>query len=104
MDLYTPKGAKVMLTHPQNGYPHDYPYAKSCGVVDGEVYTVEAMSVGRSSSTVTLSEFPGKRFNTVLFDNAEPVKEEDACDWFGMEYGSVASLRARHASAQESPK
>lgn len=50
----------------RNGYNGDKAYLlKHLDI--GEEYTLDSMSVGQSSSTLTLKEFPGKPFNTVNF-------------------------------------
>lgn len=57
------------FAHPDAGWKSDQEHAAEHLTV-GQVYTVRTLDVGRSSSSLTLVEFPGETFNTVLF---EPV-------------------------------
>ncbi|WP_203334338.1 hypothetical protein [Planococcus beigongshangi] len=61
----SPAGRLVyFLAH--NGYPSELEHAMSIIPVN-KVLTVKEIYVGRSSSTVEFKEYPGKRFNTVMF-------------------------------------
>lgn len=65
MRLNAPKGQKVKYLA-KNGYDSDREKANKF-LKKGNKYTVLRTHVGRSSSTVTLKEFPNQRFNTVMF-------------------------------------
>lgn len=64
MNIYAKKGTKVRVAHPSWGYEHDQ---KKVADMDG-IYTVERTEVHSSSTDVYLEEFPGKRFNSVNFE------------------------------------
>lgn len=38
----------------------------------GEKYTINSFYMGKWHSTIELAEFPGKGFNTVMFNDAQP--------------------------------
>ncbi len=77
MDLDTRPGARVVFAHPTNGYSGDVHRARMLTI--GAEYTVARVSVGDSSSTVELVEFPGELFNTVQFQNMdEPAETSEA--------------------------
>lgn len=69
MNIYASRGSKVSFLN-KNGYDRDLTYANEAGLKEGEVYTVLETEVGSWSSSVSLLEFPGKSFNTVMFDDA----------------------------------
>jgi len=65
--LHCEKGSKIAFVHPNSGYPGDQESAKKHLIKNGE-YTVEYLSVGRSSSTIQVKEVPGIKFNSVHFE------------------------------------
>lgn len=65
--LYCEKGSKVSFIRPDSGYIGDQEKVKEHLIKNGE-YTVEHLSVGRSSSTIELAEVLGVKFNTVHFE------------------------------------
>lgn len=67
MSLDTMSGSKVKYLG-MNGYEGDRVHANKFLSVDG-IYTVDNVEVGDWSSVVLLAEVPGKRFNTVMFEN-----------------------------------
>ena len=69
MDIYSEPGTKVIFENPDNGWSHDQEKAKAHLTV-GEMYTVQITEVHSSHSHVILKEFPGIKFNTVMFENA----------------------------------
>lgn len=66
MDIESEEGTLVRFSHPENGYTHHQEQAKKFLEV-GEVYTVEHVDIHSWHSDVYLKEFPGEKFNTVLF-------------------------------------
>ena len=68
MDIYSPRGTKVRFSWPNRGYDHHQELANKHLKV-GEVYRVESTDVHDSSSTVCLCEFPGIKFNTIMFSD-----------------------------------
>ena len=87
MSIETPSGAKVIFVHSTHGYQGDILRIQKAGLIQGHTYTVSRLEVGRSSSTVTLKEFPEDDFNTVHFVNAEPLSEDERTNWYAMSYG-----------------
>lgn len=65
--LFAERGCHCRVKTFNAGYDHEKEQAKKLLELD-RVYTVEFVEVGRSSSTVELLEFPGKRFNSVFFE------------------------------------
>lgn len=57
---------KVLFCHTESGWPGQrveaIRYAKP-----GHIYTVRDVEVGQSSTRITLEEFPGVDFNSVMF-------------------------------------
>lgn len=70
MDIYAKRGSKVVFANPTAGYPHHQQECKDAGLVVGATYTVAETEVHSSSSRVFLQEFPGRGFNTVMFEDA----------------------------------
>lgn len=68
MNIFAEEDDKVIYID-ENGYPNDTIYARDCGLVKGEIYTVDHTIVNQSSSDVYLKEFHNKGFNTVMFEN-----------------------------------
>jgi hypothetical protein len=66
-DEFATAGDKVRFLN-KNGHEYQPRYAREAGLVEGELYTVAKEDVGRTLSTYELVEFPGKHFNTVMFD------------------------------------
>lgn len=68
------------LIHPENGYEHDKERVK---ILDPNInYVVTNVSVGRSSSSFGLAEFPGKSFNTIQFEFYEDGRLIDVINRF----------------------
>lgn len=66
MDIYSPKGTKVIFDMPDAGYPYHQEIAKKHLVV-GKVYTVDYTEVHSCSTDVYLVGLPDVAFNSVLF-------------------------------------
>lgn len=64
-----PKGRKVKYLD-DNGYDADRKCANKL-MKKGDILTVHEIYVGCSSSDVEFEEFPGKHFNTVMFEDEE---------------------------------
>lgn len=60
-----PKGRKVIFLN-DNGYDYEREYANTL-FPKGQILTVNEIYVGRSNSEVEFEEFPGEKFNTVMF-------------------------------------
>ncbi|MNP43629.1 hypothetical protein D3C76_1374590 [compost metagenome] len=73
MNIYSQKGDRVRFLN-KNGRDCEPERARKIGLVEGEVYTVECTDVGGFHTDVYLQEFPGKPFNSVMF---EDYKEEE---------------------------
>lgn len=67
MPIDAPPGTKVYFWKPENGYPGQGAACLELGLKKFAEYTVAATDIGQSYTTLFLSEFPGKRFNTTLF-------------------------------------
>lgn len=67
MDIYSEKGTKVVYTG-QGGYDSDKEHAKKY-LTEGSLYTIHSTDVGSWHTWIQLEEFPGKTFNSVMFDN-----------------------------------
>ena len=66
-------------THPTAGYSPEGADPKSPLVLN-ETYEVEYVSMGQSYTSITLKDFPNRRFNSVSFDfyhDDEPIKLQD---------------------------
>lgn len=68
MSVRTQPGMKVVFAAPNNGYDIEVKQSAAAGLKLGAVYTVKDISVGRSSTSIKLDEFPGS-FNSVQFCN-----------------------------------
>jgi hypothetical protein len=78
MDIYSPKGAKVIFTG-KGGYDHER--ERACKVLEiGKVYTVERTEVGSWHTSVWLKERPGEGFNSVHFAPAAAAQAGGGCD------------------------
>ncbi|MFU1797634.1 hypothetical protein ACM1RC_27470 [Paenibacillus azoreducens] len=68
MNIYAKNGDKVRFLN-RNG--HDREPAEACdiGLVQDGVYTVERTEVGGWLTDVFLKEFPGRAFNSVMFED-----------------------------------
>lgn len=65
--LHCERGSKVIVKTLGAGYPHEQ--EEACRLFSvGDVFTINTVNVGRSSSEITLKEFPQKHFNTVFFE------------------------------------
>ncbi|MEK3873685.1 MULTISPECIES: hypothetical protein [unclassified Paenibacillus] len=71
MNIYAQKGDKVRFLN-KNGHDWEPEKARESGLVEGVVYTVEKTEVGGFHTDVYLQEFPGKPFNSVLFEDFKP--------------------------------
>ena len=69
MNEYASKGAKVVFSHPDNGYPHHRETARKHLKV-GATYTVDRTYVGSLHTDVYLQGVDGIAFNSVHFDDA----------------------------------
>lgn len=69
MNIYCKEGTKVKFIN-KGGYPGDVEKARIF-LNTKKSYTVDYVDVGRWISYVYLKEFPGKRFNTVMFEEEE---------------------------------
>ncbi|MDE2103530.1 MAG: hypothetical protein KGL39_40190 [Patescibacteria group bacterium] len=71
MEIYANPGSKVIMDYPEAGWPNDQLKIKELGLVEGQSYTVDHTEVHSSSTTLFLVEYPGERFNTVNFCDAD---------------------------------
>lgn len=69
MDNNAESGTMVRFAFPTNGYLSDQEFAKQY-LSEGMIYTVDFTDVGSWHTDVYLKEFPGKPFNSVLFEEA----------------------------------
>jgi hypothetical protein len=69
--------AKFM--YPNNGWDVDVEYAKKVGLMVGEKYEVDYISMGQSNTSVYLKDIKGV-FNSVQFDFEEDGEPIDICD------------------------
>lgn len=88
MDVCTQPGMQVIFASPNSGYDGEKKRVAELGLLVGRVYTVETISVGRSSSRITLKEFGREHFNTVFFCNlpravVPPNDTYFECKYFG---------------------
>lgn len=74
MNIYSKHGSNVKYLD-ENGYRLDREYARKCGLVKGQVYTVEYTWIGQSSTMVGLVEFPEHEFNSVMFEDYNETVE-----------------------------
>ncbi len=75
MNLEAKHGDRVVFLD-KHGYDGETDQAKAKGLVKGGVYTVDGMEVHSFSSDVYLVEFPGKRFNSVMFRDENKADDE----------------------------
>lgn len=61
-----PVNRKVLFCFTDRGYDYDINLARQY-LAPGHIYTAMAITVGSCSSVVELAEFPGIRFNTIMF-------------------------------------
>ena len=64
-----PRGRKVRFLN-DNGRDFEREIANQL-IEEGEILTVKEIFVGTYRSTVEFVEYPGKEFNTVMFEDAE---------------------------------
>ena len=69
MNIYAPKGAKVVFNHPTGGRTHEQETAKKYLDV-GATYSIERTEVSDFHTRVHLQEVAGVTFNSVYFDDA----------------------------------
>jgi len=74
MSCMTQPGMKVVFTNPNAGYDRHVQTSKELGLEVGAVYTVESISAGQSSTSLSLKEFPNVGFNSVQFCNTPRQK------------------------------
>jgi hypothetical protein len=67
LNIYSKEGDQVIYLD-QNGWESDREQANKF-LKKGQTYTIEKITVYKSSSRVYLKEIPGKGFNTVMFRN-----------------------------------
>jgi hypothetical protein len=67
MNINTPQGGRIRYIG-VNGHDYDIVYANKF-LEKGCTYTVDYVDINDWVSYVFLKEFPGKAFNTVMFDN-----------------------------------
>jgi hypothetical protein len=76
VNIYAKPGAKIVFTS-TGGRTSDVPDAIKVGLIAGAIYTVQSIEVQNWASAVTLEEFPGHDFNTVMFQDEGGDKGED---------------------------
>lgn len=69
----SPQGRRVVFLA-EHGYDIEREIARKY-LSKGQVLTVKEIYVGRSISDVELEEYPGKKFNTVMFADVDEVNE-----------------------------
>lgn len=69
MNIYSEAGTRVRYSFSENGSDGDKKLALE-HLVPGELYTVKRTLVDNFYTSVELEEFPGVRFNTVMFADA----------------------------------
>lgn len=75
MCVWTPLGTKIRCVSPESGLDKDVEHSNMYLII-GEAYTVQKIDVYDSISYVWLEEIPGTCFNTVQFENIEPISPE----------------------------
>jgi hypothetical protein len=70
VNIYAPRGSKVVFEYPDNGYDYDRKQCKTLLDV-GATYTIESTIVGSFHTHVYLMEHPGVSFNSVMFSDAD---------------------------------
>lgn len=88
MDICTQPGMQIIFSSPNSGYHLEKKRVAELGLVLGRRYTVATISVGRSSSRLTLREFGKESFNTVFFCNlprqvVPPNDQHFECKYYG---------------------
>lgn len=71
MDIFKTRPGDSVRFLPNGGRESEHRLAETMLII-GEVYTVKRLKVYGWSSDVILKEFPGKEFNTCMFENVEP--------------------------------
>ena len=66
----TKPGTKIVYANKNCGYDYDQESAAKYLKL-GRQYTLKSMSVGQSSSSLTLEEFPNVSFNLIMFDDVK---------------------------------
>ena len=69
-----PKGTRVIYLG-CNGYEWERAKAFSLGLLVNSVYTIDYVHVGAEKTKLTLQEFPGETFNSVLFAHEHTIEE-----------------------------
>lgn len=70
----SPAGRSVVFLS-KNGRGIELEHAKTL-IAENRILTVKEIYVGRSSSTVEFEEFPGRKFNTVMFADLDDPEED----------------------------
>ncbi len=73
MNIHAKNGDKVIVSSLTAGYESDQKVAEKHLLI-GEVYTVESTQVHSWHTDVYLLEIPGVKFNSVFFEDKNPVK------------------------------
>lgn len=68
--LHCEQGSKVIAVNLENGNKSDSENAHKF-LVEGQIYEVDRLWIGRYDSTIYLKEFPKEGFNTVHFYRCE---------------------------------
>lgn len=77
--LAVPAGTKVRFAYPDRG-DEDHQEHAAEHLTAGQIYTVDAMVVGKGTDLVVLAEFRGKVFDAVHFalvDDTEGADDEE---------------------------
>ena len=75
----SPAGRSVFFLS-ENGRGIELEHAKTI-LAEHQILTVKEIYVGRSSSTVEFEEFPGRKFNTVMFVDLDDPEEGEDYAW-----------------------
>lgn len=70
MNIYAKRGDRVTYLD-KNGYDHDRKQAAKAGITLGRILTVDFTDPGNCHTDVVFQEFPGERFNSVMFEDTE---------------------------------
>lgn len=68
MNIYASRGHKVRFLD-RNGYDNELTEARNLFVKD-QILTVDHTEVGSWRTSVVFEEYPGKYFNSVMFEDA----------------------------------
>ena len=74
MNIYAKNGDKVRFLN-RNG--HDWQLKEAAEIMnEGQIYTVDHTDVHGWSTDLYLQEFPGRNFNSVMFEDADKPGSE----------------------------